>query len=161
MTGWVAAVALNACLFLPYCPLGLVEFPLGVQECYIGMGEWLRENTPPETVIAALDIGAVGYASERRVLDLMGLVSPEILAVGRSLGFEEMVTSGVWLEAIGPDGRLAEYLVDRNLGLPRWQDRTVRGVTFVLLERCTIAGVGLREPQPWTVALYRLHRAEI
>jgi len=161
VTGWVATVALNAWLFFGQVVPHARRFPPGVQECYIGMGEWLRENTPPDAVVAALDIGAVGYASERRVLDLMGLVSPEILAVGRSLGFQEMVANGAWLETAGPDGRPAEYLVDRNLGLPRWQGRTVRGVTFELLKRCTIDGVGLREPQPWTVALYRLHRTEL
>jgi hypothetical protein len=160
VTGLVATVTLNAWLFLGQVVPHARRFPQGVQECYIGMGDWLRENTPPDAVVAALDIGAVGYASERRVLDLMGLVSPEILAVGRERGFPTMVAEGVWLDAAAPDGRLADYLVDRNLGLPRWQGRTVRGVTFTLLKTCTIAGVGLREPQLWTVALYRLDRVD-
>ena len=41
-----------------------------MRECYVGMGEWLRDNSAPDAVVAALDIGAVGYASERHVLDL-------------------------------------------------------------------------------------------
>ena len=48
--------------------------------------EWLRDNTPEDAVVAALDIGAVGYASDRPVLDLMGLVSPEILSGGAETG---------------------------------------------------------------------------
>jgi hypothetical protein len=46
--------------------------------------------------------------------------------------------------------------VDRNLGLPRWQDRSLHGVRFELLDTCFIEGMGLSEPQRWTVALYRL-----
>ena len=132
-------------------------FPLGVRECYLGMGEWLRGNTPPDAVIAALDIGAVGYASERRVLDLMGLVSPEVLAVGQDMGFQDMVTSGAWLDIPAhPDGGPPDYFIDRSEGAPRWAGRTVHGVRFELLDTCEIRGVGLREPQTWTVALYRL-----
>lgn len=129
------------------------QFPVGVRECYLELGAWLAENTPPEAVVAALDIGALGYGSDRRILDLMGLVSPEVLVLGQEMGFEEMVASGAWLEAgdTPPD-----YLVDRSEGMPRWTGRTVRGIRFELLDTCIISGLGLNEPQPWTVALYRL-----
>ncbi len=135
------------------------QFPVGVRECYLDLGYWLRDNTAEDAVIAALDIGAVGYGSERRVLDLMGLVSPEVLEVGLELGFEEMVNSGAWLN-LGPDGSHPDYFVDRAEGEPRWDGRTVDGVRFELMKTCTISGVGLRESQPWTVALYRLVSTE-
>lgn len=137
------------------------KFPAGVRACYLGMGEWLSRNTEPDAVVAALDIGAVGYASERRVLDLMGLVSPEILAVGAEMGFPEMVASGAWVHVPeATSGRTADYFVDRAEGPPRWVDRVVDGVRFELLDTCILEGVGLRESQPWTVALYRLVSVE-
>jgi hypothetical protein len=40
---------------------------------------WLRDNTPTDALIAAHDIGAIGYFSERPLVDLAGLVSPEII----------------------------------------------------------------------------------
>ncbi len=40
---------------------------------------WLAENTPPDAVIAAHDIGAIGYFSARPLVDLAGLVTPEVL----------------------------------------------------------------------------------
>ncbi|MBU8870240.1 MAG: hypothetical protein KOO60_05110 [Gemmatimonadales bacterium] len=150
------------------------KFPEGLQECYVGFGQWLNENTAPDAVVAALDIGALGYVSERRVLDLMGLVSPEILSLGSETGFQEMVESGDWLkvnsldalqgarpqvDARQPDGSAVNrpnFFVDRCEGPARWEGRTVHGVRFELLDTCTISGVGLREPQPWTIALYRL-----
>jgi len=149
----VATLAMNLWVFasqvLPHARL----FPVGVRECYLELGDWLRENTPEDAVVAALDIGALGYRSDRRVLDLMGLVSPEILDLGQEMGFQEMVASGAWLKATD---RGVDYFVDRSEGIPRWDGRTVNGFHFELLDTCTIAGLGLRESQPWTVALYRL-----
>ena len=40
---------------------------------------WLRENTAPQATIASHDIGAIGFFSERPLLDLAGLISPEII----------------------------------------------------------------------------------
>ena len=151
----LATLGLNGWLFTTEVLPHARQFPVGVRECYLGMGDWLRENTPPDAVVAALDIGALGYASDREVLDLMGLVSPAVLEKGREMGFAEMVDSGAWLE-LGPDGRHPDYFVDRAEGEPRWAGRTVAGVRFELLDTCIMSGVGLRENQPWTVALYRL-----
>jgi len=152
--GVVLTVVLNVWLLAGEVVPHARHLRTGLEECYLDLGDWLRENTEPGTVVAALDIGAVGWASERHILDLMGLVSPEMLELGRGMGFEEMVQSGVWVR--GGGGPAPGYLVDRCLGAPRWAGRTVGGVRFELLETCTMQGVGLREPQPWTVALYRL-----
>jgi hypothetical protein len=40
---------------------------------------WLRDETPEDAVIAAHDIGAIGYFSEKSLIDLAGLVSPEVI----------------------------------------------------------------------------------
>jgi hypothetical protein len=40
---------------------------------------WLNEHTSPDDLIAVHDIGAVGYVMERPLLDLAGLISPEII----------------------------------------------------------------------------------
>lgn len=49
----------------------------GINAVNRGVGEWLAANTPPGAVVALKDIGFSGYYSQRRVLDLAGLVSPE------------------------------------------------------------------------------------
>ena len=149
----MASLVINGWMFTTKVIPHATKFPAGVNECYFELGQWLRDNTPEDTLVAALDIGAIGYRSERRILDLMGLVSPEILELGREHGFEAMVASGAWLEA---GDRIPDYLVDRSEGAPRWEGKTVRGVRFELLDTCVIEGLGLNEPQPWTVALYRL-----
>ena len=40
---------------------------------------WIKENTSEEDLIGAHDIGALGYFSERRILDMAGLISPEVI----------------------------------------------------------------------------------
>ncbi len=151
--GVLGHLALNGWLLVDQVRPHAEAFARGVRECYLGTGRWLAEHSAPDAMVAALDIGAVGYASGRRVLDLMGLVSPELISLGRRMGFPAMVESGAWLAVTVPD-----YLVDRTEGAPRWAGRTVQGVRFTLLRTCEVSGVGLREPQPWTVALYRLER---
>ncbi len=118
------------------------------------MGRWLHDHTAENAVVAALDIGAVGWFSERHVLDLMGLVSPQVMELGHRLGFAEMVASGAWLDL--PGQARPGWFVDRCEGEPRFAGREIDGVRFELVDSCTVQGVGLREPQPWTVALYRL-----
>ena len=41
--------------------------------------QWIANNTPPDSLIAAHDIGALGYFANRRMLDLAGLVSPQVI----------------------------------------------------------------------------------
>lgn len=43
-----------------------------------GVGEWLKKNSTPETVIAASTIGAVGYYSEVTLIDMLGLTDETI-----------------------------------------------------------------------------------
>jgi hypothetical protein len=45
---------------------------------YATAGIWLRLHSPENAVVAGPEIGAVGFFSERQILDTFGLVSPEI-----------------------------------------------------------------------------------
>ena len=40
---------------------------------------WIRDHLPKDAIIATHDIGAIAYYSERRVVDMVGLVSPEMI----------------------------------------------------------------------------------
>jgi hypothetical protein len=46
-------------------------------------GRWLRDHTAPNAVVATHDIGAIAYFGEREVVDLGGLVAPELIALRR------------------------------------------------------------------------------
>ena len=45
----------------------------------VTVAHWLKENTSPDSLIAAHDIGAIGYFTQRPLLDLAGLISPEVI----------------------------------------------------------------------------------
>lgn len=62
---------------------------------------WVAANTAPDALIAAHDIGAMGYFGQRRILDLAGLVSPEVIPFIRD---ESQLAH--WLDA-----RHVDYLV--------------------------------------------------
>jgi hypothetical protein len=44
----------------------------------VNVAHWLNQNTRPDELVAAHDIGAIGYFAERPLLDLAGLISPEV-----------------------------------------------------------------------------------
>jgi hypothetical protein len=43
---------------------------------YVTIGQWLKENTPTEAKIALIEIGTVGWYSQRYIIDILGLVNP-------------------------------------------------------------------------------------
>jgi hypothetical protein len=52
---------------------------LGREQLYLSVGHDLAASLPANAVLAAPEIGALGYASNLRVLDTVGLVSPAAL----------------------------------------------------------------------------------
>jgi hypothetical protein len=49
-----------------------------IHEVQRTMGEWIARRTAPGTWVAATDVGAVRYFSQRPVVDLLGLNTPEL-----------------------------------------------------------------------------------
>ncbi len=53
--------------------VGLIESEMVVT------AKWVAANLPPQAVVAAHDIGALGYFDHHPLIDLAGLVSPEVI----------------------------------------------------------------------------------
>jgi hypothetical protein len=72
----------------------------------VSVARWLDANAAPDDLIAAHDIGAIGYFTRRPLLDLAGLVSPEVIpfirdearlaALMRQRGATYLVTFPSW-----------------------------------------------------------------
>ncbi len=77
-----------------------------IDEDIVATARWVAENTPPQTVIAAHDIGALGYLAPRPLVDLAGLVSPDVVPF------------------IADPDRLAAYIAQRHadylIVFPHW-----------------------------------------
>jgi hypothetical protein len=50
-----------------------------IQGEMVAIARWLEANVPPGGLIAVHDIGAIGYFTPRSLLDLAGLVTPEVI----------------------------------------------------------------------------------
>ncbi|MBZ0302964.1 MAG: hypothetical protein K8J31_24675 [Anaerolineae bacterium] len=57
-----------------------------IDEEMVASALWIKEHIPPEDLLAIHDIGAVGYFAPRPILDIAGLVSPEMIPL---IGDEE------------------------------------------------------------------------
>jgi uncharacterized membrane protein YeaQ/YmgE (transglycosylase-associated protein family) len=51
-----------------------------INRMQVAVGKWLEYGTPAQAVVACNDVGAIGYFANRRVVDLLGLVTPEVQA---------------------------------------------------------------------------------
>jgi len=77
--------------------------------------KWVAQNVPKDEIIAAHDIGALGYYDDHEIIDLAGLISPEVIPFIRD------------------EKRLAQFLDEHNVAyfiafpefytlLDRWAD---------------------------------------
>ncbi|MCC7130796.1 MAG: hypothetical protein B6D39_02680 [Anaerolineae bacterium UTCFX2] len=83
----------------------------------VAAAQWIAGNTPRDALVAAHDIGALGYFGERKLVDLAGLVSPEVIPFMRD---ESWLTSYL-------DQRGVSYLMT----FPGWYPDLVRSKTPV------------------------------
>ena len=71
-----------AALLLIFLLLGLqayVQDVAFIESEMVVTAAWINERTAPDALIAAHDIGAIGYFTRRPLLDLAGLVSPDLV----------------------------------------------------------------------------------
>ncbi len=106
-------------LFLFFGAVAYAEDVAFVENEMVDVALWLRENTLEEAMIAAHDIGALGYFARRPILDLAGLVSPQVIPM---LQDEEALARYV-------RGSDAQYLVTA----PGWPYETLTSAQEVRL----------------------------
>lgn len=107
------AVAVFGVLLGVFLLLGAVTYRDDVafiQHEMVDVALWLRDNVAEDALVAAHDIGALGYFTQRPLLDLAGLVTPEVIpflddeaALGayvRAQGADYLVTAPGWPYAV-------------------------------------------------------------
>jgi hypothetical protein len=50
-----------------------------IEKEMVGTATWVQENLPPDAMLAVHDIGAIGYFDQHPIIDLAGLVSPDVV----------------------------------------------------------------------------------
>jgi len=87
----------------------------------VSTAKWIAENTEEDALIAAHDIGAIGYFGHRKLLDLAGLISPEVIPFIRD---EQAIASYL-------DEKEADYLVT----FPEWYPDLVKGQKILFITK--------------------------
>lgn len=116
-----------------------------INDMQVKMGMWVRDNINPDALIAVNDVGAITFFSDRNIIDLVGLVSPEILS------FKKRGEDGI-LEYL--DMKKPDYLII----FPNWFPKIsgmrerFREIYFIKLNYNTISGgdVMVVYETPWT-----------
>jgi hypothetical protein len=70
---------------------------------HISIAGWINQHAPPEAIIAASDIGVVGFYTQRFIIDTEGLITPEILGEQRRNGPAKDKEVYRYLEETKPD----------------------------------------------------------
>ena len=111
--GWKLALTLTLLLFYF---IGAISFTndVGIINTeMVAAAKWVSQNTEPNAIVAAHDIGALGYYGDRRLVDLAGLISPDVVPFIRD---EEQLANYL-------DKKGAGYLVT----FPGWYDQLDSG----------------------------------
>lgn len=136
---WLISTGL---VLLVFWLLGARAYALDVAVIETEMVEtarWVNQNTPAGALVAAHDIGALGYFGDRPLLDLAGLVSPEVIPFIRDEAglaayleqrrAEYLVTFPGWYPALTAQAALiyqsqadfSPQLGGENMSVYRWQ----------------------------------------
>jgi hypothetical protein len=76
-----AGIAIYLVVALALLPRAAERYGWAVQNInamQVHLGHWVDSHVPPRARLALNDVGAIAYVSRRQVIDLMGLVTPEI-----------------------------------------------------------------------------------
>jgi len=80
---WGAALAAVALTFWVLGARAYASDVAVIETEMVRAARWVAEETEPQALVAAHDIGALGYFGERRLIDLAGLISPEVIPILR------------------------------------------------------------------------------
>jgi hypothetical protein len=76
---WKAALVLLALGFVALGAKSYAEDVAVIESEMVTTARWVDEHLPAGALIAAHDIGALGYFDDHELLDLAGLISPEVV----------------------------------------------------------------------------------
>lgn len=126
-------------------------FTPALERSLVRWGKWFHDNTPEGTAIAAPDIGAIGYFSQRRVVDLAGLVTPEMVPY-LTRGTQEEATAAFAFASFSRP----EYLIDRAPDAYDLVRRSPYAAALKPLGHETVPNLGIARPEPATYSFYEI-----
>jgi len=123
----------------------------GLRDSLVTIGIWARDHTPRDAFFAVADIGAFGYYSDRRVLDLYGLVTPVMAPLSVREGYDEIVERVEYEVAGRP-----QYLVDRHPLPGRLASAADLPTPYRLLFSRRISNLGITRARGYFYSVYSI-----
>ena len=152
----VGVLAQNVIVFQTSVVPHVESFTAGLQGSLIPWGKWFRAHTPPDAEIAAPDIGAIAYFSERRVLDLAGLVSPPMIPLLRDETQESVIANLRFASFARPD-----FLIDRASVPNDMLARSPYAAALTPLGHALVPNLGIARPGRAIYTFYRVDWAMV
>ncbi len=78
---WRLSLTLLLVLYLFFGALAYAEEVSYIEHQMVDTARWVQANLPPQAVIAAHDIGALGYFDTHPLVDLAGLITPQVIPI--------------------------------------------------------------------------------
>lgn len=78
-TLWLASLGVVLLLFVVLGARSYAQDVAVIETEMVRTAKWVSANLPPDALIAAHDIGALGYFDNHPIIDLAGLISPEVI----------------------------------------------------------------------------------
>jgi len=151
----VGAVTQNVIVWQRVVRPQVDSFSAGMRASLIPWGQWFERHAAPDAIVAAPDIGALGYYGHRRVLDLAGLVTPAMVPVLERMPQEDATARFAFESFARP-----EFLVDRA---PRaWDllDRSPWRAALVPIGQASLPNLGVARPDSAVYSFYRIDWAQ-
>jgi hypothetical protein len=76
---WLVGIGLLTAGFLVLGARAYRQDVAIIESEMVQTARWIHVNTPQSAVVAAPDIGAIGYFADRELVDLAGLISAEVI----------------------------------------------------------------------------------
>ncbi len=116
------------------------DFSEGVEECLIPIGKWFSENTPQDTRILVNDVGAIGYYSNRYIIDAAALIN-------RDLDINKKIMSTPLEKRKNPYNLLefvdADYVIERDTVIKKTIETGDKTLELVLVKK--FPGLGISD----------------
>ena len=115
------------------------------------MADYLAQRHPEGVTVACPDVGVIGFRSRCRVVDLGGLIHPEIAEYWHEHGYREMVAGLEFLRF-----READYLIDRAPQAGEVAGAVGDSLFLLPMMSREVRGLGIRSSAPVVYTLYRI-----
>jgi hypothetical protein len=128
------------------------QFPREFGSVMGEVADWLSENDPGSRV-ACPDIGLIGYRSDCYVVDLVGLIHPDIADIWHQTSFGKMIEELDFLPL-----RDADYLIERTSEGDGLDGLERRGRRLVIILEREVPGLGIARDGGFRYRFYRIER---